>query len=72
MRDTRTHLDKYCLRRKVPRADRRRSVEQRVEERHAREERRREQELLCCWNGVQSGEVEDHEATHGAAIWTSE
>jgi hypothetical protein len=28
--------------------------------------------LLCCWNGVQSGEVEDYEAAHGAAIWTSE
>lgn len=66
--DTRTHLDEYRLRRKVLRADRRLGLEQRIEERHAWEERRGEQELLCCWHGVQSGEVEDHEATHCAAV----
>ena len=47
-----THLDKYCLRRKVLCAYRRLRVEQRVEEGYAREERRCEQELPCCWYRV--------------------
>lgn len=67
-----THLDEYRLRRKVLRAYRRLGIEQRVEERHAWEGRRGEQELLCCWHGVQSGKVEDHVATHGTAVWAHE
>ncbi len=64
-----THLDEYRLRRKILRADGRLGVEQRVEKRHAREVWGGEEELLCCWNRVQSSEVEDHEAAHCAAVW---
>jgi hypothetical protein len=70
LRDARrTHLDEYRLRRKVLRAYRRFGFEQRVVERNARKEGRGEEEVLCCWNRIQSGHVEDHEAAHGAAVW---